>query len=76
VLGGVGRVGLLLGHPMVTDASSFLGALRSGWGPAAVGGPLPPESVVVQSESSHLTIAMEAGKPASLKATPPQPNRP
>jgi hypothetical protein len=30
--------------------------------------------VVVQFESSHLTIAMEAWKPASLKAMPPQSN--
>jgi len=30
--------------------------------------------VVVQFESSHLTIAMKAWKPASLKAMPPQPN--
>jgi hypothetical protein len=29
---------------------------------------------VVQFESSHLTIAMEAWKPASLKAMPPQSN--
>ncbi len=28
--------------------------------------------VVVQFESSHLTIAMDAWKPASLKAMPPQ----
>jgi hypothetical protein len=32
------------------------------------------EEVVVQFESSHLTIAMEAWKPASLKAMPPQSN--
>jgi hypothetical protein len=30
--------------------------------------------VVAQFESSHLTIAMEAWKPASLKAMPPQSN--
>ena len=30
--------------------------------------------VVVRSESSHLTIAPEAWKPASLKAMPPQSN--
>ena len=30
--------------------------------------------VVVQFESSHLTIAMEAWEPASLKAMPPQSN--
>jgi hypothetical protein len=30
--------------------------------------------VVVQFESSHLTIATEAWKPASLKAMPPQSN--
>jgi hypothetical protein len=30
--------------------------------------------VVVQFESSHLTIAMETWKPASLKAMPPQSN--
>ena len=29
---------------------------------------------VVQFESSHLTIAMEAWKPTSLKAMPPQSN--
>jgi hypothetical protein len=29
---------------------------------------------VVQFESSHLTIAMEAWEPASLKAMPPQSN--
>jgi hypothetical protein len=33
-----------------------------------------PDRVVVQFESSHLTIAMEAWKPASLKAMPPQSN--
>ena len=31
-------------------------------------------SVAVQFESSHLTIAMEAWEPASLKAMPPQSN--
>ncbi len=37
--------------------------------------PVPSEfSVVVQFESSHLTIATEAWKPASLKAMPPQSN--
>jgi hypothetical protein len=30
--------------------------------------------VLAQFESSHLTIAMEAWKPASLKAMPPQSN--
>jgi len=34
----------------------------------------PAETVVVQFESSHLTIAMEAWKPALLKAMLPQSN--
>jgi hypothetical protein len=35
---------------------------------------MPAETVVVQFESSHLTIAMEAWKPALLKAMLPQSN--
>ena len=31
-----------------------------------------PDRLLVQFESSHLTIAMEAWKPASLKAMPLQ----
>src|SRR6266849_2934126 len=34
----------------------------------------PADQVVVQFESSHLTIATEAWKPASLEAMPPQSN--